>query len=128
MEGIMKQKRDGSYLVGLIMCASAIFLATATTVHAEVFEMVCNNDRIPSGRVAVDYYFIVDTTASTVTDRTFVPGNYHAQITQGTVDWTEPHSFLRFDRIAGHLVIAPETNPGNSSWGLTCKRIQARGF
>lgn len=119
-------KRDSVFVVNLTMCAAAIFLIMATALHAEVFEMVCINDRVPFGRVAVDYYFIVDTTASMVTDRTFIIGNYRALITQSTVDWTEPHSVLRFDRIAGRLVIAPDTNPGNSSWGLTCKNIPAR--
>jgi hypothetical protein len=114
------------FFVALIISAPIVFLATATSVHAEVFEMVCNNDRVAPGRVAVDFYYIIDTTASTVTDRTAAPGTYHAQITQGIIDWTEPGWVYRFDRIAGHLVRAPNSDPNNSAWGLICKRIQAR--
>ena len=113
----------GARTVSII--AGAVFgLGLAPSIaYAESIEMICNTTEVKTGYTAIDYYYIVDTNASTVADRSRNIGTYPARVTATTVDWVEGVESYFLNLNSGHLTF----RPGNNvivNWD--CRRAQKR--
>ena len=91
-----------------------------TTAFADPIEMICNVTHVKRGYTPIDYYYIVDTAASTVADRSRNIGTYRAQVTATTVDWMEGGEAYFLDLNSGHMTFRPANETIAVDW--VCRR------
>jgi len=105
---------------------SLALISVGTAAHAESIEMICHVKSTPRmvarHATPIDYYYIIDTTASTVSDRSRNPGTYPAQISAATVDWQESGERYYLDRDSGHMTFYPAQENLMVDW--ECRRAQ----
>ena len=106
-----------------IIAAAIVGIGLPSSIaHAETIEMICNTTQVKSGYTPIDYYYIIDTTASTVADRSRTTGTYRARVTATTVDWAEGVESYFLDLNSGHLTFKPGYNNVIVNWA--CRRAQ----
>jgi hypothetical protein len=116
--------RLGARAVSIIAGAIVGIALAPSIAHADSIEMICNTTNVRSGLTPIDYYYIVDTNASTVSDRSRNIGTYPARVTATTVDWAEGIESYFLDLNSGHLTFKPGYNNVIVNWD--CRRAQKR--
>jgi hypothetical protein len=110
-----------------IIAAAIVGIALAPSIaHAESIEMICNTTHVGSGRTPIDMYYIIDTNAATVSDRSRNIGTYPARVTATTVDWAEGIESYFLDLNSGHLTFKPGSGYNSVVSNWDCRRAQKR--
>jgi hypothetical protein len=123
MRDIMSRWMNGRTRAASIIAAAIVGIGLPSSIaHAETIEMICNTTSVKSGYTPIDYYYIVDTKASTVADRSRNIGAYPARVTATTVDWAEDAESYFLDLNSGHLTFKPGYNNVIVNWA--CRRAQ----
>jgi hypothetical protein len=116
MRSVQTRSRGPWAAAGLV----AAFALTATGARAETIELICNVTHVKAGYTAIDYYYIVDTAGSTVSDRSRNIGVYPAKVTPATVDWSEGQESYYLDLGSGHMTFKPGYDNLSVDW--VCRR------